>query len=131
MKVTCLRWDSEDVEYTVREGPRHGRLTVVDSAGRVRQFTQDDIDNGRVFYEHTEQGQLVDSFHFDVSCGTARHQDLKFGLDVLTSTIPLEVTGNLTVPHGGSATLTSNLLRVTGQQFEVDVESAFLITSTS
>ena len=83
------------------------------------QFSQDDVDNDRVFYEHRERGQFADSFHFDVSCGSERRPGLEFGVDIVPAMIPLEVTGNLTVPHRGTATLTSSLVRVTGQQLEV------------
>jgi len=107
------------VQYTVTDGPRHGRLTVAGRAGRARQFSQDDVDSERVFYEHTGRRQLADSFRFDVACGSTRRRDLEFGVDVVAATIPLNVAGNLTLPYRGSATLTSNLLRVAGQQFEV------------
>jgi len=114
LKVSCSRWDPADVQYTVREGPRHGRLTVGDvgGGGRARQFSQEDVDSRRVFYEHADRDQLADSFRFDVSCGSARRRGLEFGVDVVSSKIALDVAGNLTVPHRGSTTLTSNLLRV-------------------
>jgi len=107
------------VKYRVLEGPRHGRLRMTGGGGNVRTFSQDDIDNERVFYEHRDQGQFADSFHLDVSCGSERRGDLEFGLDVLPAKIPLEVTGNLTVAYAGSVTLTTALFTVTRQQVEV------------
>lgn len=106
------------MRYTVRDGPRHGRLTVADG-GRIRAFSQVDVDAELVAYEHTQRGQFADSFRFDVSCGTERRRGLDFGLDVVPATIPVEVTGNLTVAYAGGVTLTSSMLRVTRQQFEV------------
>jgi len=107
------------VQYTVLTGPRHGRLSMTGGVSSLGQFSQDDVDNDRVFYEHRGRGQCADSFHFDVSCGSERRPGLEFGVDIVPAMIPLEVTGNLTVPHGGTATLTSSLVRVTGQQLEV------------
>jgi len=73
-------------------------------------------------YEHTQRGQLADAFRFDVGCGgTARRRGLEFGVDVVSSAIALEVAGNLTVAHGGSAALTSNLLRVGTAQLQLEV----------
>jgi len=89
------------------------------SSSRLTVFSQDDIDNERVLYEHFEQEQFADSFRFDVSCGSERQRDLEFGFDILPAMIPMQVTGNLTVPYAGSVTLTSSLLRVTGEQFQV------------
>jgi len=82
-------------------------------------FSQDDVDRERLSYEHREPEQFADSFRFDVSCGNERRRSLEFGLDILPAMIPLEVIGNLTVPHGGSSTLTSNLLKINRQEFEV------------
>jgi len=108
------------VQFSVRTGPRHGRLSVVGGGdGTVTTFSQDDVDNGRVSYRHIDHGQSVDSVSLDVTCGTQRHSGLEFGVDVLPATVPLEVTGNLTVPHAGSATLTAKLLKVAVQQSEV------------
>ena len=107
------------MQYRVLEGPRHGRLRMTGGGGSTRTFSQDDVDNEQVFYEHRDQGQFADSFRLDVSCGSERRRGLEFGLDVLPAKIPLEVTGNLTVAHMGSVTLTSALFRVTRQQVEV------------
>jgi len=107
------------VLYRVLEGPRHGRLTASGGSSIVRTFSQDDVDNERVSYHHRDKERLADSFGFDVSCGNERRRDLEFGLDVVLAIIPLEIVGNLTTPHGGSSTLTSDLIKVTRQQFEV------------
>jgi len=125
LKVTCTKWEAYEVQFTVVEGPRLGRLTLTGSSGVVDAFTQGDVDDERLSYQHTQPAQLADSFRFDVRCGTERHRDLEFGLDILPATIPLEVTENLTVPHGGIATLTSNLFRVTRQQLEVRKSCSF------
>lgn len=107
------------MKYTVVEGPRRGRLRMTGGGGSVSTFSQDDIDNERVFYEHRSQGHFADSFHLDVSCGSERRPGLEFGLDVLPAKIPLEVIGNLTVAYAGSVTLTRALFSVTRQQVEV------------
>lgn len=105
--------------YRVLEGPRHGRLTLSGGTRSVRSFSQDDVNKERLSYEHREQEQFADFFRFDVSCGNERRRGLQFGVDILPAMIPMEVTGNLTVPYGGSSTLTSGLLKITRQRFEV------------
>jgi len=119
LKVTCSRWDPADVQYTVTEGPRHGRLTMPGGGSRVRTFSQDDVNNERLSYRHTEQGAFADLFRFDVRCGNEHLRGLEFGLDVLPAMIPLEVTGNLSVPYNKTVPLTSSLFTVTLQQFKV------------
>ena len=66
VQVTCSRWKAVDVLYAVQQAPRHGRLvmsadsTVTAAASSddvVSAFSQDDVDNDRLYYVHTDQHQ--------------------------------------------------------------------------
>lgn len=64
--------ETREIKYAVRNGPHLGKIIMETSEGvwlNVTQFTQRDIDNGKVFYEHTKQFMdlsVNDSFTFDV-----------------------------------------------------------------
>ena len=51
--------------YTVTELPSRGNLLL--NEGTFTSFTQDDIDNGLLSYQHTQQDTKNDSFSFSVS----------------------------------------------------------------
>lgn len=61
-----------DVKYFVRSGPSMGRIMMETSDGislKVDRFTQQDLNNSRVSYEHHKQFNNLsasDSFVFDV-----------------------------------------------------------------
>lgn len=61
-----------EIKYTVRNGPHLGKIIMETSEGawlNVDRFTQKDVNNSKVFYEHTKQFMDLsanDSFTFDV-----------------------------------------------------------------
>lgn len=78
----------------------------------IQSFTQEDINSGRVLYLHSKPNEERDQFVLDI---TARSADPLEGvvvsLVVLPITVPLDVH-NITVPGGGSVTLSSGILRI-------------------
>lgn len=64
--------DTRDVKYFVRSGPTMGRIIMESSEGawlEVDRFTQKDLNNSRVSYEHNRQFNNLsasDSFIFDI-----------------------------------------------------------------
>lgn len=64
--------ETREIKYTVRNGPHLGKIIMETSEGawlNVERFTQRDINNSKVFYEHTKQFMDLtanDSFTFDV-----------------------------------------------------------------
>jgi Ca2+-binding RTX toxin-like protein len=69
---TELRYDDQQpassIAFTVTTGPAHGRLAFVDTpSAPITEFTQYDIDAGRVVYTHDGGETSADDFVFDVS----------------------------------------------------------------
>lgn len=64
--------ETREIKYTVRNGPHLGKIIMETSEGawlNVERFTQTDLNNSKVFYEHTKQFMDLtanDSFTFDV-----------------------------------------------------------------
>lgn len=64
--------ETREIKYTVRNGPHLGKIIMETSEGawlNVERFTQTDVNNSKVFYEHTKQFMDLtanDSFTFDV-----------------------------------------------------------------
>ncbi|XP_055920234.1 chondroitin sulfate proteoglycan 4 [Eupeodes corollae] len=77
---------------------------------QVTEFTQDDIDNGRIFYEHTAviyEFRVNDSFYFDVAAAESdRLLNQKFSIEISVSSggllrfLPIP---QITVDEGGTA----------------------------
>lgn len=80
--TTCLD-EAREIRYTVRNGPHLGKVIMETSEGvwlEVERFTQKDVNNSKVIYEHTRQFMDLtanDSFTFDVEAhfaGTLTNQ---------------------------------------------------------
>lgn len=62
--------EASALQYTINSGPAHGRLENADDPGvAITEFTQGDIDNGKIRYVHDHSDTLSDSFVFKVSDG--------------------------------------------------------------
>ena len=95
--------------YTVTRRPSHGRLLL--NQETTMSFTQDDINNGRVQYEHDRGQRLHD--HLILSL-TDNHTDpiaVRVGVTVIPSVIPLEARP-FSVDEGGMFTITPDSLSV-------------------
>lgn len=95
--------------YTVTSGPAAGRLEFTDNAGvGITQFTQSDIDAGRVRFVHDGSEAPADSFTFEVADETNLLQSATFAFSVnAVDDAPLAgAPSSLGVNEGQSATLT-------------------------
>lgn len=112
---------SRDIVYLVSSPPSSGFLAMLQhsqdmneqpSLDPIQSFTQEDINSGRVLYLHSKPNEERDRFVLDI---TARSADPLEGvvvsLVVLPITVPLDVH-NITVPGGGSATISSSILHI-------------------
>lgn len=120
-QVTHEDISSRDIVYLVSSPPSSGFLTMLQhsqdvneqpSRDPIQSFTQEDINSGRVLYLHSKPNEERDRFVLDI---TARSADPLEGvvvsLVVLPITVPLDVH-NITVPGGGSATISSSILHI-------------------
>ncbi|NXJ84191.1 CSPG4 protein, partial [Trogon melanurus] len=111
----------QDIVYLVRSPPASGFLAMLQhgqdsneqpSLDPIQSFTQEDINSGRVLYLHSKQDEKHDRFVVDITAGGAEPlKGMVVSLVVLPITIPLNVR-NITVPGGGSATLSTGILNI-------------------
>ncbi|KOC68137.1 Chondroitin sulfate proteoglycan 4, partial [Habropoda laboriosa] len=102
----CLD-ETREIKYIVRNGPHLGKIIMETNEGawlNVERFTQRDVNNSKVFYEHTKQFMDLaanDSFTFDV-----------FQIDISVSSGGLDryiSVRNVRVEEGGSAQVIMNI----------------------
>ncbi|XP_043510308.1 chondroitin sulfate proteoglycan 4 [Frieseomelitta varia] len=111
--------ESREIKYTVRNGPHLGRIIMETSEGawlNVDRFTQKDINDSKVFYEHTKQFMDLtanDSFTFDVEARFAESlTNQVFQIDISVSSGGLDryiSIKNVRVQEGGSAEVIMNI----------------------
>lgn len=110
--INSLQLDTSDADdeaseliYTVTVDPAEGSLNLGTS------FTQDDIDNGLLSYEHTGS-DVNDSFQFTVTDGKDTIGAYIFDLTISVPPVLATNTG-MTLPIGGSLTIDNLMLRTT------------------
>ncbi|NXN25421.1 CSPG4 protein, partial [Nycticryphes semicollaris] len=111
----------QDIIYLVRSPPASGFLAMLQhsqdsneqpSLDPIQSFTQEDISNDRVLYLHSKPEEERDRFVVDITASSADPlEGVVVSLVVLPIAIPLHVR-NLTVPGGGSVTLSSGILNI-------------------
>jgi hypothetical protein len=90
-----------DLTYTVTTAPSQGQVLVGGSQSST--FTQADVDNGDVVYNHTASDATDDSFQFEVADSDGGTATGTFGITVEERRGVL--SGTLTYPTEGSGTL--------------------------
>ncbi|NWX45629.1 CSPG4 protein, partial [Steatornis caripensis] len=111
----------QDIVYLVSSPPASGFLAMLQrgqdsneqpSLDPIQSFTQEDINNGRVLYLHSKPEEKHDQFVVDITAsGVDPLEGVVMSLAVLPITVPLDVH-NITVPGGGSATLSTGILNI-------------------
>ncbi|XP_039952051.1 chondroitin sulfate proteoglycan 4 [Bactrocera tryoni] len=105
--------EGRDIYYNITVPPSLGRIVNEYSdngfSKEVTGFTQNDIDNGRIFYEHTSvimEFRINDSFYFDVVVDRSdRLLDQKFNVEISVSSgglLRFLPVSKLQVDEGGS-----------------------------
>lgn len=123
-----LSRDASDIRYIVTRSPSHGKLWLTDSETKgeeLHEFTKDDLDEGRLYYEHQAKFRLDDVFEFDVRLNSVFFVGLELHVDVIPSKISLTVQ-NLTLREGGVAYFTQNSFRI-GRPFSDETEIEFQV----
>ncbi|EZA55503.1 Chondroitin sulfate proteoglycan [Ooceraea biroi] len=117
--LTTCSDEAREIRYTVRNGPHLGKVIMETSEGvwlEVERFTQRDINNSKVIYEHTKQFMDLtanDSFTFDVEthfAGTLTNQVFQIDISVSSGGLDRYVSAkNVRVVEGGSAHVIMNI----------------------
>uniref|UniRef100_A0A8D0HBK5 Chondroitin sulfate proteoglycan 4 n=1 Tax=Sphenodon punctatus TaxID=8508 RepID=A0A8D0HBK5_SPHPU len=111
----------QDIVYAVTRAPLSGSLmtlshsTVSDEPpvlNPLQTFTQEDINEGKVLYLHSQLAGESDQFTVDImASGVDALQGVVVDLEVLPASIPLEVH-NITVLEGSSEILSTDVLSI-------------------
>ncbi|KAL6266369.1 hypothetical protein P5V15_003224 [Pogonomyrmex californicus] len=117
--LTTCSDEAREIRYTVRNGPHLGKVIMETSEGvwlEVERFTQKDINNSKVIYEHTKQFMDLtanDSFTFDVethSTGALTNQIFQIDISVSSGGLDRYISAkNVRVIEGGSAGVVMNI----------------------
>uniref|UniRef100_A0A8C5TVB6 Chondroitin sulfate proteoglycan 4 n=1 Tax=Malurus cyaneus samueli TaxID=2593467 RepID=A0A8C5TVB6_9PASS len=120
-QVTHEEIPPQDIVYLLSSPPASGFLAMLQhsqdaneqpSLDPVQSFTQEDISSGRVLYLHSKPNEERDRFVLDITArGADPLEGVVVSLVVLPIAVPLDVH-NITVPAGGSAALSSAILRI-------------------
>lgn len=108
---------AENIEYLILVLPKQGTLfrnsvplTLDDST-----FTQLDINQGRVGYVLENDSATTDQLIFEVTNGFQTLRGLEFLIDIIPSSLPIEVK-NFSVKEGGRKVLRSDHMKITGKK---------------
>lgn len=110
------------ISYDIISGPTQGRIIMVDrnqtidDAASINKFTQDDINNGRVIYEHSGILQTA-TFYFRVWDGQFKPTYTVFTIDV----IPVII--NATSLHPIYLQQGSNVATVSTEQIHIETNA--------
>lgn len=112
----------EGILYDIISGPTQGRMLILDKnqttdeAQSINKFTQDDINNGRVIYEHSGILQTA-TFYFRVWDGQFKPTYTVFTIDVVP------VILNVTSAHSIQLQQGSNVATLTTDQIYLDTNA--------
>ncbi|XP_011053111.1 PREDICTED: chondroitin sulfate proteoglycan 4 [Acromyrmex echinatior] len=117
--LTTCSDEAREIRYTVRNGPHLGKVIMETSEGvwlEVERFTQRDINNSKVIYEHTKQFMDLtanDSFIFDIEthfAGTLTNQVFQIDISVSSGGLDRYISvKNVRVMEGSSAEVVMNI----------------------
>ncbi|NWV36669.1 CSPG4 protein, partial [Grantiella picta] len=123
-----------EIVFTVRQPPVHGYIRKFSSEESylssdqrpVLNFTQQDVDEGKVQYVQTVSDQLDDHFFLDVTNGVQTVSGIEISVDIIPRMIPLEVQ-NFTVIEGGSKALVEDYIKISSRHF-AGLSCEFILT---
>ncbi|MBT2339800.1 MULTISPECIES: Ig-like domain-containing protein [Pseudomonas] len=125
---------ADGLTYRVLVTPGSGTLRVNGVAiGAFGTFTQDDVDNGRVTFQHSGNERFVDSFQFSVSDGTLTTATESFSLSIVPKNdTPTAVTGGrVFTAEGGTVTITGSNIVVADSDRQGDASGGTQYATTN
>ncbi|XP_045048759.2 chondroitin sulfate proteoglycan 4 [Desmodus rotundus] len=111
----------EEIEFQVQRAPHNGFLSLAGaSAGPVSHFTQADVDAGRLAFV-ANGSSVAGIFQLSVSDGASPPLPMSLVVDVLPSTIEVQLQAPLEVPQAlGRSSLSRQQLQVVSDREEPD-----------
>lgn len=108
--------ERDRITYTIVSAPLRGSINLNATTG-VTSFTQADLDNGRVFYDHDGSKTNSDTFVFNITDGPNVIGPFTFNVAVTsTNFVPVLATNTiLSLDEAATAAITPAVLQVTDQ----------------
>uniref|UniRef100_A0A4X2M1F7 Laminin G domain-containing protein n=1 Tax=Vombatus ursinus TaxID=29139 RepID=A0A4X2M1F7_VOMUR len=126
---------ASEIVFIIKSPPVHGQLRkfvpedYLDAdENSPSSFTQQDIDDGHIHYEHTAFGQRQDRFLLGVTNGVQAISGIEIMVDIIPRLIPL-VIQNFTVQEGGSRALLEDFLKIPNHHF-VGIDCEFVLVES-
>ncbi|KAG7201656.1 hypothetical protein KM043_004386 [Ampulex compressa] len=131
--------EAREIKYTVRNGPHLGKIIMETSEGvwlEVDQFTQKDINDSKVIYEHTKRFMDLtanDSFTFDIEAyfaGSLTNQVFQIDISVSSGGLDRYIQAkNVRVAEGGSTQVIMNISGIVSfLQINAGIESPAVLS---
>ena len=119
LEVTHPDTAPRDVQYMIKKHTEAGILSLRggDEGDKLRTFSQEDINRGKLRYIHRQYGDDTDTFTFDVTNGISSLQGLEFVLEMIPVIIPIDIPLMLPVIEGERRKLDRDVFRVTNKHF--------------
>ncbi|KAM7157124.1 chondroitin sulfate proteoglycan 4 isoform 2-T2 [Molossus nigricans] len=111
----------EEIEFNVQQAPHNGFLSLAGaSVGPVSHFTQADVDAGRLAFV-ANGSSVAGIFQLSMSDGASPPLTMSLAVDVLPSTIEVQLRAPLEVPQAlGHSSLSRQQLQVVSDREEPD-----------
>ncbi|XP_062860440.1 chondroitin sulfate proteoglycan 4 [Trichomycterus rosablanca] len=112
----------DEVRFTILKSPGNGHLIYMDSRDKIHQFTQDDVNMGRVAF--VSDGSLSDGFmEFTISDGKHQSKPHMMHIGILAKKLVLTKVAEIEVKQGDDETpITEDMLKAsTGGPIEEEV----------
>ncbi|MEO1211292.1 MAG: tandem-95 repeat protein, partial [Cyanobacteria bacterium J06638_20] len=106
---------ASEIVYRITSLPTSGAIELNGVVlGLFGSFTQDDIDNGRVEFNHAGNENFIDEFRFTVSDGTTVIAEQTFGIDVtpVNDAPTVTTSGSPFLPEEGTVIIDNSYLSI-------------------
>ncbi|XP_068952619.1 chondroitin sulfate proteoglycan 4-like isoform X1 [Petaurus breviceps papuanus] len=124
-----------EIVFIIKSPPIYGQLRkfvpedyLYADANSPLSFTQQDIDDGHIYYEQTASDQQQDRFLLNVTNGVQTISCVEILVDIIPRLIPL-VIQNFTVLEGGSRALLKDFLKIPNHHF-VGIDCEFVLVES-
>ncbi|MBE9102917.1 tandem-95 repeat protein, partial [filamentous cyanobacterium LEGE 07170] len=119
LRTTDTDNSASEIVYRITSLPTSGAIELTIGAetvalGLFGSFTQDDIDNGRVAFNHAGNENFTDAFRFTVSDGKTVIAEQTFGIDVtpVNDAPTVTTSGSPFLPEEGTVIIDNSYLSV-------------------
>ncbi|XP_051548746.1 chondroitin sulfate proteoglycan 4-like [Myxocyprinus asiaticus] len=118
----------DEVRFTISKGPSNGYLIYTDTGDKIRQFSQEDVNVGRVAF--VSDGSLSDGFiEFTVSDGKYQTNPYVLHIGILAKSLILNKAPEIHVKQGDDETLITEDMLSTSTGGPVEEEVLYKITN--